>query len=161
MPIYICLSLAVVLLDQLIKYFVATTLPLNTSQPVLSGLVSIAHIRNYGAAWSMLVGQRWFFIIISLVAVAVIGYYLKKKWTNWGYGLGLALLLGGTLGNFIDRLRLGYVVDMIQLDFINFPIFNVADCALTLGVIVLILTMIKDEQLNDWSSSRKWKRALR
>ena len=95
------------------------------------------------------------------MAVAVISYYLKKKWTNWGYGLGLALLLGGTLGNFIDRLRLGYVVDMIQLDFINFPIFNVADCALTLGVIVLLLTMIKDEQLNDWSSSRKWKRALR
>lgn len=149
MPIYIFLSLAVVLLDQLIKYFVVTTMPLDTSRPVIEGVISIAHIRNYGAAWSMLIGQRWFFIIISLVALAVILYYLKRKWSNWGYGLGLALLLGGTLGNFIDRLRLGYVVDMIQLDFINFPIFNVADSALTLGVIVLILTMIKDDTLND------------
>jgi len=149
MPIYIFLSLAVVLLDQLIKYFVVTTMPLDTSRPVIEGVISIAHIRNYGAAWSMLIGQRWFFIIISLVALVVIFYYLKRKWSNWGYGLGLALLLGGTLGNFIDRLRLGYVVDMIQLDFINFPIFNVADSALTLGVIVLILTMIKDDTLND------------
>lgn len=124
-------------------------MPLDTSRPVIEGVISIAHIRNYGAAWSMLIGQRWFFIIISLVALAVILYYLKRKWSNWGYGLGLALLLGGTLGNFIDRLRLGYVVDMIQLDFINFPIFNVADSALTLGVIVLILTMIKDDTLND------------
>lgn len=56
-------------------------------------------------------------------------------------------MIGGTIGNFIDRLRLGYVVDMLQLDFINFPIFNVADCALTIGVAVILIAMLKDDEL--------------
>lgn len=147
MPIYIILSLAVVLLDQLVKYFVKTSIKLNTSQDLIPHVLSIAHIRNYGAAWSILIGQRWFFTIISIVALAIMLYYLKEKWTNWGYGLGLALMIGGTVGNFIDRIHYGYVVDMFELNFINFPIFNVADCALTVGVIILLIVMFKDESL--------------
>ena len=63
------------------------------------------------------------------------------------YLTGLSLMIGGTIGNFIDRLRLGYVVDMFQLDFINFPIFNVADGALTIGVAVILIAMLKDDEL--------------
>lgn len=62
------------------------------------------------------------------------------------YALGISLMIGGTLGNFIDRIRIGYVVDMLQLDFINFPIFNVADSALSVGVLVIIIAMLRDDK---------------
>lgn len=94
----------------------------------------------------MWLGQRWLLSIISLVALVIFGYYFKKLYYNWGYGLGFSLLIGGTLGNLLDRLFSGYVVDMFELDFINFPIFNIADCALTLGVIVILITMLKDDE---------------
>lgn len=94
----------------------------------------------------MWLGQRWLLSIISLVALVIFGYYFKKLHHNWGYGLGFSLLIGGTLGNLLDRLFSGYVVDMLELDLINFPVFNIADCALTLGVIVILITMLKDDE---------------
>ena len=145
MPLYILLIFAVVLLDQLIKIFIQQNVPLNISYEVLPGILSVGHVRNYGAAWSMFLGQRWTLIIISIIALVIFGYYFKKLYHNWGYGLGFSLVIGGTLGNLIDRLFSGYVVDMFELNFINFPVFNIADCALTIGVIIILLTMLKDE----------------
>ncbi|GBG95812.1 lipoprotein signal peptidase [Ligilactobacillus salitolerans] len=147
MPTYVILVFAVVLLDQAVKYFVQNQIPLDHSVVIVDHWFSLAHIRNYGAAWNILNGQQWFFTLISIVAIVVVIYYFLKLWKNWGYALGLTLILGGTLGNFIDRLRLGYVVDMFELNFINFPIFNVADCALTIGVIIILLVMLKDDSL--------------
>lgn len=135
----------IILIDQLVKHFIVITIALNHSTPVLSGVLSLAYIRNYGAAWSMLIGKKAFFIIISLVALALMGYFFWKKRQQILYKLGLAFMIGGTVGNFIDRVRLGYVVDMFQLDFINFPIFNVADSALTAGVIIIFGALLKDE----------------
>lgn len=145
MPLYILLIFAVVLLDQLMKIFIQQNVPLNISYEVLPGILSVGHVRNYGAAWSMFLGQRWTLIIISIIALVIFGYYFKKLYHNWGYGLGFSLVIGGTLGNLIDRLFSGYVVDMFELNFINFPVFNIADCALTIGVIIILLTMLKDE----------------
>lgn len=146
MTLYICLMVAVVLSDQLLKFYIQQNVPLNVSYEVIPGVLSIGHVRNFGAAWSMWLGQRWLLSIISLVALVIFGYYFKKLHHNWGYGLGFSLLIGGTLGNLLDRLFSGYVVDMFELDFINFPIFNIADCALTLGVIVILITMLKDDE---------------
>ena len=145
MPLYILLIFAVVLLVQLMKIFIQQNVPLNISYEVLPGILSVGHVRNYGAAWSMFLGQRWTLIIISIIAIVIFGYYFKKFYHNWGYGLGFSLVIGGTLGNLIDRLFSGYVVDMFELNFINFPVFNIADCALTIGVIIILLTMLKDE----------------
>ena len=145
MPLYILLIFAVVLLDQLMKIFIQQNVPLNISYEVLPGILSVGHVRNYGAAWSMFLGQRWTLIIISIIALVIFGYYFKKLYHNWGYGLGFSLVIGGTLGNLIDRLFSGYVVDMFELNFINFQVFNIADCALTIGVIIIVLTMLKDE----------------
>lgn len=145
MPLYFLLIFAIVLLDQLIKLWIVANVPLNASFNFIPGILSIAHIRNYGAAWSMLLGQLWFFILISIIALGILGYLFYKLRDNWGYALGISLLIGGTLGNFIDRLRLGYVVDMFSLDFINFPIFNIADCALTFGVIIILIVMLKED----------------
>ena len=146
MTLYICLMVAVVLSDQLLKFYIQQNVPLNVSYEVIPGVLSIGHVRNFGAAWSMWLGQRWLLSIISLVALVIFGYYFKKLHHNWGYGLGFSLLIGGTLGNLLDRLFSGYVVDMFEVDFINFPVFNIADCALTLGVIVILITMLKDDE---------------
>ena len=145
MPLYFLVMFAIVLLDQLVKHLTVANIPLNTSEPLLSGVLSLAHIRNYGAAWSIFIGQRLFFIVISFISLILMGYMFKKLWHNWGYALGLALLIGGTLGNLIDRIFLGYVIDMVSLDFINFPIFNVADAALTVGVVVIFIVMLKED----------------
>lgn len=146
MTLYICLMVAVVLSDQLLKFYIQQNVPLNVSYEVIPGILSIGHVRNFGAAWSMWLGQRWLLSIISLVALVIFGYYFKKLHHNWGYGLGFSLLIGGTLGNLLDRLFSGYVVDMFELDLINFPVFNIADCALTLGVIVILITMLNDDE---------------
>ncbi len=146
MTLYICLMVAVVLSDQLLKFYIQQNVPLNVSYEVIPGVLSIGYVRNFGAGWSMWLGQRWLLSIISLVALVIFGYYFKKLHHNWGYGLGFSLLIGGTLGNLLDRLFSGYVVDMLELDLINFPVFNIADCALTLGVIVILITMLKDDE---------------
>ncbi|MCI5941537.1 MAG: signal peptidase II [Ligilactobacillus animalis] len=146
MTLYICLMVAVVLSDQLLKFYIQQNVLLNVSYEVIPDVLSIGHVQNFGAAWSMWLGQRWLLSIISLVALVIFGYYFKKLHHNWGYGLGFSLLIGGTLGNLLDRLFSGYVVDMFELDFINFPVFNIADCALTLGVIVILITMLKDDE---------------
>ncbi|HAB48985.1 MAG TPA: signal peptidase II [Lactobacillus sp.] len=146
MTLYICLMVAVVLSDQLLKFYIQQNVPLNVSYEVIPGVLSIGYVRNFGAAWSMWLGQRWLLSIISLVALVIFGYYFKKLHHNWGYGLGFSLLIGGTLGNLLDRLFSGYVVDMFELDLIDFPVFNIADCALTLGVIVILITMLKDDE---------------
>lgn len=146
MTLYICLMVAVVLSDQLLKFYIQQNVPLNVSYEVIPDVLSIGYVRNFGAAWSMWLGQRWLLSIISLVALVIFGYYFKKLHHNWGYGLGFSLLIGGTLGNLLDRLFSGYVVDMFELDLIDFPVFNIADCALTLGVIVILITMLKDDE---------------
>lgn len=146
MPVYFLLCLCLVLLDQLSKWFVTTHIGLNQVISAIPGLVSFTHLRNYGAAWSILVGQQWFFTIVTLIALIVMGYFLWKLRQQKLYVLGLVIMFAGTLGNFIDRIRLGYVVDMVQLDFINFPIFNLADMCLTFGVIILIIAVWKEDQ---------------
>lgn len=147
MPLYLVIIVAIVILDQTGKHLIVGSIKLNTSISVVDGILSLAHIRNYGAAWSMLLGQIWFFVIISIVSLAVMAFFFWKFRNRPLYLTGLSLMIGGTIGNFIDRLRLGYVVDMFQLDFINFPIFNVADCALTIGVAVILIAMLKDDEL--------------
>ena len=145
------ISLGVILglcLDQLVKFLTVKNIPLGESRTFIKGVISFTYLRNYGAAWSMLQNQHWFFLLITLIAITVILYYMIKSYkNNKAMMLGaLALILTGTLGNFIDRIRLSYVVDMIQFDFINFPIFNIADMFLTFGVIYLYVAIYKDEK---------------
>ncbi|MFT8669193.1 MAG: signal peptidase II [Liquorilactobacillus hordei] len=146
MALYIFLIFAVILLDQIVKLLVVNSIPLDSSVQLIPSVLSVAHIRNYGAAWNIFTGQKWFLFLITVVALSVLVYLFLKLWKNWIYALGISLMIGGTLGNFIDRIRVGYVVDMLQLDFINFPIFNVADSALSVGVLIIIIAMLRDEK---------------
>lgn len=103
------------------------------------GIFHITYAENTGAAWSILEGQTWVFLLVFAIFLAVFVLILRKKWlTGKAELLCLAAILGGGIGNVIDRLLYGSVTDMIALDFIRFPIFNVADCFVTCGCFVLI-----------------------
>ena len=138
---YLAVSLMIFGLDQLVRYFVVTDIKLDTTVSFIPHVLSLSNVRNDGAAWSILQGQQFLLFVITVAALAVMLVLLKKNRNDRLFAWALTLMIGGTLGNFLDRLRLGYVVDMFTLDFMNFPIFNVADCALTVGVILLIIAL--------------------
>lgn len=144
LPIVIILG---IVLDQIVKMAIVKNLRLSEQKSVINGILSLTHLRNNGAAWSILEGQQWFFVLMTVIVLSVaIWFWLKNLSKNW-YAIGLTLIISGALGNFIDRVRQGYVVDMFQLDFINFPIFNVADILLSIGFVVLFIGILieKDE----------------
>lgn len=143
--ISLLLVATLVAVDQLVKHWVTTTIALGASHVVIPGVLALTDLHNDGAAWSILQGQQWFFTIISVVAIAVVGYLMVRWRHQPALMVGLALILAGTLGNFIDRLANGYVVDMFEVLFVNFPVFNVADSCLTIGVLALIIAILRED----------------
>lgn len=140
-------AVVLIALDQLSKLWIVNHIPLNTIHKFLPGIFSLTYLRNYGAAFSILQNQQWFFTVITFAVVGAACYYfIKNLQGNFWLLVGLLLIISGGLGNFIDRVRLGYVVDMVHLDFMNFAIFNVADSYLTVGVIILFITLWKEEE---------------
>ena len=141
---YILFIIAIVLADQATKWLVVENIPLYGHVPFWPGVIGWTYTKNIGAAWSMLEGQQWMFIAVFLVlTVLLLLEYFKFKMPFTGLERWLiAAIYGGGLGNVIDRVRLGYVVDMIKTEFISFPVFNVADCFITCGCILLILHLI-------------------
>lgn len=135
-----------IVLDQLVKAYVVQNIALGEIKSWVPNLVSLTYLQNRGAAFSILQDQQWFFALITFVVMGVAVWYLHKHIEDsWWLVTGLVLIISGGLGNFIDRISQGFVVDMFHLDFINFAIFNVADSYLTVGVIVLVLAMLKEE----------------
>ncbi|MGZ9813722.1 signal peptidase II [Streptococcus sp. V913] len=138
--------LLLIALDQWVKTYVVQEIPLGEVRSWIPNLVSLTYLQNRGAAFSMLQDQQWFFAVITLVVMAGAIWYLHKHMEDsLCLVFGLTLIIAGGLGNFIDRMSQGFVVDMFHLDFINFAIFNVADSYLTVGVIVLLIAMLKEE----------------
>lgn len=145
--VYFLISALLVGLDQWSKYLTVQNISLGETKEFIPGFLSLTHLRNTGAAWSLLEGKMIFFYVITVIVSVVIIYLLIKNYKKsiW-YSVGLSFVLAGAIGNFIDRVRLGYVVDMLQTDFINFPIFNVADSTLVVGVICIFIYLILDEK---------------
>ncbi|QDR72533.1 signal peptidase II [Limosilactobacillus reuteri] len=143
--IAIGIILILTICDQLLKSWVASSIVLGGSKQLIPGIIELTNLRNSGAAWSIFEGQQTFFTIITIIAIIVIGYFIWQYRKNIPMLIGLSLIMAGTIGNFIDRLRQGYVVDMFETTFINFPIFNLADMCLTLGVIWLIICILKEK----------------
>lgn len=134
--------LAAVGLDQLTKYLVVQRIPLLETVDLLPGIISLAHVRNTGAAFSILAGRQGFFLIITLLFLFAVVYCIVKKIFTGKYLWILTLITAGALGNLIDRLANGYVVDMLEPQFIDFAVFNVADIYITLGALALVLTVL-------------------
>ena len=138
--------LLLIALDQAVKWYVVKEIPLGGMRRFIPKVVSLTYLKNSGAAFSMLENQQWFFTIITLIAMGAAFVYLYRniKGSIWLL-LGLTLIISGGIGNFIDRLRQGFVVDMFHLDFMNFAIFNVADIYLTIGVGLLLIYLLREE----------------
>jgi len=137
-------SFAIAAVDQLTKWLTVTNIALYERVPFLPGLIRLTYTQNTGAAFSAMEGMRWLFVVIfAVMTVALVWEYFKKPmafkpFDRWC----LAAVYGGGLGNIIDRIRLGYVVDMIETEFMVFPIFNVADCFITCGCIALMVHLV-------------------
>ena len=137
--IWLIITILITAADQVTKYFVASSMTLGETSFSL-GLFDITYVRNEGAAFSLLSGRMSLLSIISVVfCIAVIIWWLKKKPTHPMLCTSVMLLFAGALGNAIDRRARGYVVDFIRTTFIDFPIFNIADIAITVGACLLIL----------------------
>ncbi|MGB3261547.1 signal peptidase II [Paenisporosarcina sp.] len=151
MYIFYLVAIAVVAIDQWTKWLVVKNMELGERIVLMDPTFALLSHRNRGAAWGMLEGQMWLFTIVTIIVVIGILYYFHKEAKGKPYfQLSLMILLGGTLGNFIDRVFRGEVVDFadVLIPVINyeFPIFNVADVALTVGVIMLIIVLYFEEK---------------
>ena len=141
--LYLLISLLVVISDQSLKSFIAGNYRLGESHQVLSHIFSFTYVQNEGAAWNILPGQMGLFYLISIISIIVCLYYLFiKKFHSKLFSTGVSLVLGGIIGNLIDRIHLKYVIDMIQVDFIQFNIFNIADSAITVGIILVFIYLL-------------------
>ena len=142
--IFMLFSGAIVAADQITKYLTVANIPLYADVPFIPGLLQLTYVQNTGAAFSYFEGQQWLFAIVFVVFTAMVFYEYSKKsmpfttLERWC----IFAIYGGGLGNMIDRVRLGYVVDMIETTFMEFPVFNVADCFITCGCILLIAHLI-------------------
>ena len=133
------LIFAVLAADQISKALVDANLALGESAPLVGGIVQLTSVHNTGAAWGILPNARWLFLIATPVLCLLIALLLIRRRRRIG-PLGrvcLSLLLAGAVGNYIDRALLGYVRDMFELCFMRFPVFNVADSAITVGAALL------------------------
>ncbi|GAB3793634.1 signal peptidase II [Virgibacillus kimchii] len=146
---YYVIALVIIILDQVTKWIIVNTMELGERIPVIENFFYITSHRNAGAAWGILQGQMVFFYIITVIVVIGIIFYMQKyAKENRLLAVSLSLLLGGAIGNFIDRLLHQEVVDFLDFHIFgyNFPIFNVADSSLTIGVMLVIIVTIIDER---------------
>lgn len=131
------LALALLALDQWLKRYITLTLPLGETRPLLPGFVELKAVHNYGAAWSSFSGQRWLLAAATSLIVLVILTLLLRRVVRHPLGtLACCLIVSGGLGNILDRVRLGYVIDMFNFQFMNYPVFNVADMCIVCGCVL-------------------------
>ena len=132
-----------VILDQLTKAIVVSQMALYEEVPFLPGLIRFYHTRNTGAAFSMFSDNRWVFMVFSVIAMMIMTYLLVKfHGRHWLLSVSLAAVLGGRIGNMIDRVLSGYVVDFLDFQFMKFAVFNVADIFVTCGSVALAVYIL-------------------
>ncbi|KXG10477.1 signal peptidase II [Anoxybacillus rupiensis] len=139
---YYLIALIVIIIDQFTKWLVATRMQIGESISVIPNVLYITSHRNRGAAWGILQGQFWLFYLITIIVVIGLVFYIRRLPREERlFGVALGFMLGGAIGNFIDRLVRKEVVDFIHTYIFtyNFPIFNIADSALCIGVALVFL----------------------
>lgn len=137
------------IIDQMSKFWIDETMRLQDSIDVIPGFFRITYLHNTGAAWSMLEGKMWFFYIVTVVAViAMLYFYKQSKSKEMLFQTGIICMLSGTIGNLIDRLAFQYVRDFIDFNLLGyeFPVFNIADMALCIGVGIIIVDILLEER---------------
>jgi len=135
-------ALIIVIIDQIAKFLIKTNFQLNQTLPIINNIFNLTYIHNFGAGFGILQQQRWVLIFVSIIVIGFILYYLDKiNGKEILLQLLFGFILGGTIGNLIDRVIYGYVIDF--LDFRVWPVFNFADSFVTIGVIGLIIYLWK------------------
>ncbi|UOQ85507.1 signal peptidase II [Gracilibacillus salinarum] len=152
------IAITVILVDQVTKYLVVANMEIGDRLTVIESFFYITSHRNSGAAWGILQGQMGFFYIITIIVIGFIIFYIQKfaKDSKW-LGIALAFVLGGAIGNFIDRLFRKEVVDFfdVYIGSYDYPIFNIADSALVVGVIFIFIYTFFDERNQKRSNTKK------
>lgn len=143
-------SSLIIILDQISKLLAVKYLQGSASYIIKKNFFELTYVENYGAAFGILQDRRTFFIIMTLAVVIGIAFFIINNYyaMNGFLKVGLAILLGGAIGNFIDRIRLGYVIDFISFKFINkyhFPVFNIADIFIVLGTGLILILVLFDK----------------
>ena len=141
---FIALAVGIVLaaLDQVFKYLIVSNFELGQVQPLIPGVLNLTYIRNEGVAFGMFAGMQWLFIALTVVMLALIIFYMfKKRPQSPFFYFTVALIVGGGIGNLIDRIAYGYVVDYLSLTFFS-PVCNFADYCITIGVILLAVYLL-------------------
>lgn len=140
--LYILLAAVLCGLDQLLKYWVSGNIGLGETMELLPGVLGLTHVENTGMAFSLLSEHTWVLAALSAVVTVLIGVLLLRRgFTRWEK-IALALIMGGAAGNAIDRIFLGYVVDMFNLEFVNFAVFNLADAFIDVGAVLFCILYI-------------------
>lgn len=152
----IILSIIFLIVDQITKILVVNSLVPGENIEIIKNIFSIIYTNNTGAAFSILLGKRIFLIVVAVLIIGVLLYYIKRNKIEKKIDIiALSFVIGGSLGNLIDRIVRGYVIDFISIKLgnYNFPIFNVADILIVIGVFLLLLSSRRRQ-----SDDNKWKR---
>ena len=139
---FILVAIFIFLFDQYTKHIISVNHELLVNKKFI--FFSLDYVKNYGAAFNLFSGSRIFLSVVSLIITIILSYIIlyRKNITN-SQLLSFSLILGGSIGNGFDRIMQGYVIDFINLNFINFPIFNLADISINIGIIIIIYGFIK------------------
>ncbi len=144
------LSVLIILLDQISKFAAIKYLKGFAPHVIILNFFQFNYVENYGAAFGILQNRKLFFVVITLSVIIGISVFLVKNYysINFFMRIGLSMLLGGAIGNFIDRVRLGYVVDFISFRLLNkyeFPVFNIADISVVIGTAIILILILFDK----------------
>ncbi len=146
---YVLFVTILVILDQYVKNLVVLNIELSKRIPLIDDFFSLTYVRNYGAGFSILQNETVFLSVLSIVAVLVLAYLLiKAKKSDTISIISYILIISGALGNLIDRIRLGYVVDFLDFKIFgyDYPVFNIADSFITIGCFILMITVILESK---------------
>ena len=158
LPFIIMVSVFVgfLIFDLISKQVAENNIELGSKKMIIKGFISFFTVHNFGAAWSIFSGKQIFLIIFTIIfLLLMIFYYIKEKSKSYIFNISYGFILAGTFGNLIDRIFLGYVRDFINLEFMEFPVFNIADICLTVGVGLFMLYIII-LAFKEKSEEKKW-----
>lgn len=162
---YYCLAplwvAVLVLLDQRLKTFAAEQVKGSAGSSLIPGVLGLEYVENHGMAFGLLQNARIFFIVLTVLVlgVFVLAYLMiPEKKRFFPLSAGLVFMTAGAIGNFIDRLRLGYVIDYLKLEFMSFPVFNLADCFLTWTAVLMAILLVFFYKQEDLDQIHLWKK---
>ena len=149
--ILILIGMIVIIIDQASKFLFSYLIKAGSSITIIKKVFYLSYVKNYGVAFNMLNNKRFIIILFSIILLSLIYNYMKSFKNNKRNLLAFGLLYGGIIGNLIDRTFFGYVRDFIDIYIINYnyPVFNIADSAIVIGIILLIIAIFKKEDLSD------------